>query len=843
MKRRFSKILGVGLTLALLTSLLLTVAPVSALTQPSVTVDDPEISATNVEYSIIFAITEVLAQDDDIIIDFPEGTDISTVDIGDITIGATSGIGSAAFSTGAASEVGIDGQELTITLATPISGTIAEIGVGATVQVLVDDVDNPDEPGDYTLDVSTMDDLGDEIEAAVTSAPYEIEAPTITQLPGIVTLYNANGILMQQYTGNGAILTAIGDAGADYTVKVGPGTYVLSTGTTLAIPHEGLTLEATGDAEDTILDAEFSGTPAIHIQAADVTIDGFTIDGNPNDAIWIKQGADDVTIENNIFFEGEGSGIVLEGENDGVNVVTGATIADNVFEDCYSAITILAGATDNTISGNTITGSTDSITSITLGGGRSAGLATQGNTITDNTITGNAGSGIWLSDHLGVETGPNWDDNVIEGNTISENEDHGIVIAASATNVTGLQILNNNISDNEKDGIWIEKWNPTNAIKFNNITGNEDYGIDNDSVAVDAALNWWGTDVAADIGDMISDVGASDVTDYEPYLLDTAEAIFYATAVGTGVATLDASTTVGVKVEGAAAADVIAVAMYAANPQEAISDAIAFYDVYVTGGTDPLKIKFYAGDADTALYIWSADTDIWVNLTDDPDAEFGFSAYGGYVYATVEVARLDRTPFALVDAPVADTLNAPDLLSPVSGDEAVSLTPTFSWEAVTDASAYYLQIADNPAFLLPIASLTGDLGRLLSTTYAQVADFGYSDVVYWRVKAVSGTTGGGDLSESIWTEGVFTTMEEPAAEVWMSDDGLTFDTREELEDYLAERAAAEEPADIIIETPDIIVPLPAETPITPGWIYAIIGVGAVLVISLIVLIVRTRRVA
>jgi len=225
------------------------------------------------------------------------------------------------------------------------------------------------------------------------------------------------------------------------------------------------------------------------------------------------------------------------------------------------------------------------------------------------------------------------------------------------------------------------------------------------------------------------------------------------------------------------------------------------------------------------------------------DASFGFSAFGGYVYATVDADRLNRTPFALIDAPVAGTLDAPVLLSPVAGDEAVSLTPTFSWGEVADASAYYLQIADNPAFLLPIVSLTGDLGRLTSTTYAQVTDLGYSTVIYWRVKAVSGSEAGGDLIESIWVDDVFTTMEEPPAEVWMSDDGLTFDTREELEDYLAERAAAEEPADIIIEQPDIVVPLPAETPITPAWIYVIIGVGAVLVIALIVLIVRTRRVA
>ena len=832
MKKKFSKILGIGLTLALLTSLLAIVAPVSALTQPSVTPDDTEISATNVEYSIILAITSALVPTDKIIVDFPEDTDISAVDGGDVLIGATSGIGSGAFSGGVPASVSVDEQELTITLDSPVGGGESKIGVGATIQVLIADIGNPDEPGDYTLDVSTTEADGTVIEAAVTSAAYEIEAPTITVLPGIVTLYNANGVLMQQYTGNDAIEVAVAAAGADYTVKVGPGTYELSAGT-LAIADEGLTLEATGDAEDTILDASSSGTPAIHIQADDVTIDGFTIDGNPNDAIWIKQGADDVTIENNIFFEGEGSAIVLEGENAGV-VVTGATIADNVFEDVYSAITILSGATDNTISGNTITGSTDPITSITLGGG-SVTYPTQGNTITDNTITGNAGSGIWLFDWSGGYL----DDNVIEGNTISENEGHGIVIAASATNVTGLQILNNDLSDNEKDGIWIVKWDDTNAIKFNNITGNEGSGIDNDTGGdVDAALNWWGTTVSADIGDMIS--GAD--TDYEPYLLDTAEAIFSVTALGTGVtSSLDASTTVGVKVE--EAADVIAVALYAANPQEAISDAIAFYDVYVTGGTGTAKLKFYAGDENSKLYIWSADTDTWVDLSEDTG--FGFSAFGGYVYATVDVDRLNRTPFALVDAPVAGTLDAPVLASPVSGDVTVSLTPTFSWEAVTDADGYYFQIADNPAFLLPIASLTGDLGRLLSTTYAQVADLDYSDVIYWRVKAVSGTTGGGDLIESTWADDLFTTMEEPAAEVWMSDDGLTFDTREELEDYLAERAAAEEPADIIVEVdvPDIIVPLPAETPITPAWIYVIIGVGAVLVISLIVLIVRTRRVA
>ena len=46
--------------------------------------------------------------------------------------------------------------------------------------------------------------------------------------------------------------------------------------------------------------------------------------------------------------------------------------------------------------------------------------------------------------------------------------------------------------------------------------------------------------------------------------------------------------------------------------------------------------------------------------------------------------------------------------------------------------------------------------------------------------------------------------------------------------------------DIVVEVPPT-VEVPAATPITPGWIYAIIAVGAILVIAVIILIVRTRR--
>ena len=177
----------------------------------------------------------------------------------------------------------------------------------------------------------------------------------------------------------------------------------------------------------------------------------------------------------------------------------------------------------------------------------------------------------------------------------------------------------------------------------------------------------------------------------------------------------------------------------------------------------------------------------------------------------------------------------------ILGADDVALTPSFSWGPVAEADTYDLELADNPLYVIPLVKAKGE--GLPVTAYAYTGELDYATTYYWRVKAVSGTIEAGDLLESEWVSGIFTTIaepEEPEPEVWMCSEGLTFDTRAALETHLA-TAAAHQP----VEPPDIIVPLPdvVETPITPAWIYVIIGVGAVLVIALLVLIVRTRRVA
>jgi len=821
LKRRFSKILGVGLTLALLASFLVMAAPVSAVTTPVVTLTaDPTTDAYVIskpnEYTILFTTGSAVPDHDEIVVVFQAGHNITGMVAGDIYIAFTEGIGGTSQTTAlVVHDAVVTGtypaaQTLTITPSATVT-----IGAGAIVQLIIGKltsattfVTNPSTTGSYKLTVATQTDVPVVIEAAVTSAAYTIKVPTIAGLPGVVSTYNTVGILMAQGI---KIETAVSNAGPGYTVQVGPGTYTSEAIDIQATNQKGLTLVSTDGAATTIIE----GT--ITVAAAEVTVEGFTVKVASGCAISVT-GADAI-VQNNVMTR-EGTAGYPEGIN-----VTGsrATVSGNVL-DKYN--TMMVSGTDIKLSGNT------------FGAGINLNAPTCSKiTITDNDLTGSELCGIRFQ-------GTPFTDILIEGNTISGTTagdvyDAGIGFRPDVLVVTNLKIIGNDITDNKGDGILIPSTLTTLTncvIKFNTITGNDsdtvDYGIDNKSGAdVDATLNWWGTTVAADIAKMVSGTATSPgIVDYDPFLAGTADAVLSATKAGTG-ATLDASTTVGVKVEGVDPATIISVAKYVANPQAAIADAIAFFDVYVANGgaADAVTLKFYAGDENSTLHVWSADTEAWVEMG-LPDYTVGFSAYGGYVYVTVMADLLGRTPFAVVAGEAeAEELGAPDLATPTSGASDVSLTPIFAWEAVDDADGYYFEFADNANFVMPLVKLDGDMGRLLVTAYAYVGELPYSTAYYWKVKAVSGTVEAGDLAESGWASAIFVTMDEPV---------------EPLPPIVIEPTPPAPPAPIItIEQPDIIVPLPAETPVTPGWIYAIIGVGAVLVIALLVLIVRTRRVA
>jgi hypothetical protein len=150
---------------------------------------------------------------------------------------------------------------------------------------------------------------------------------------------------------------------------------------------------------------------------------------------------------------------------------------------------------------------------------------------------------------------------------------------------------------------------------------------------------------------------------------------------------------------------------------------------------------------------------------------------------------------------------APTGLTPVSGATGVSTMPAFSWGVIEDATNYEIEIANDAAFLDIIVSET--LGAAVQI-YVLATELEEETSYAWRVRATGGT--GIDAWTTPWASAVFMTAEPPPPPP---------------------------PAPTVIVPPDIVIQEGDE--VTPGWIWALIIIGAVLAVVVIVLIIRTRR--
>jgi len=126
----------------------------------------------------------------------------------------------------------------------------------------------------------------------------------------------------------------------------------------------------------------------------------------------------------------------------------------------------------------------------------------------------------------------------------------------------------------------------------------------------------------------------------------------------------------------------------------------------------------------------------------------------------------------------------------------------FTWQAVDDAT-YDFTLSANSDLSSPIASESGITG----TAFAYDGKLDYNTTYFWKVVAMSGSNVIGESDTS-----TFTTRPEPTEPP----------------------ALPEYPA-----YPDYPEPVQAST---PAWVWVVIAIGAVLVITIIVLIFRTRRV-
>ena len=619
-------------------------------------------------------------------------------------------------------------------------------------------------------------------EAAVTSAAYSVAAPTIAALPGLVQWFNAADVLMSQGTSLEDALTA---AGEGFTVKIGPGTY---TGT-FATAADAVTIESTGTAAETII------AGSLTIGDADAVVDGLTLTGG------VTVSAIDVTIENSVFstagtlLANSGAGLVVDACTfavDGTDATTGISA---------TAGTTVSGSTFTVGDGGTaIVGSAIDLTDSTITGSSGIGAATTGTiTIGSTTFDG-------LDTALSIASGTV---TVDDGSVITN---CGVADADPAISVAGGAVVIKNSEISNSADYAVSVTGGTVSILFNTITGNT-LNVSQSGGSVDASHNWWG-DPAGPAA--LTVTGTVDVSG--PLGAD-------ATGTFDAAANLITKTTVGVDVT-TVGATLIGTANYAVNPQAATPEpalADGFYDVYVVGGTSVL-IKFYNANIteNTVVYVWSVLRGDWAACSTQ-----GINSFGGYAFVEVgassvpAVTDLSGTPFALVEPPtVADPPAAPVIGGPVFGTTEAPVKPTFTWLAVAGATSYEFVLAEeigqDDKFAIIDYSAT-------TTTHGHVAreELKFETVYNWRVRAISAVGAGA------WTEGFFTTVSEP-------------------------EVAPEQAPPIVIQenpptpAPEIILQIPpTEAPVNviPDFLlWTVVAVGALLIIAVIVLIVRTRRV-
>ena len=188
----------------------------------------------------------------------------------------------------------------------------------------------------------------------------------------------------------------------------------------------------------------------------------------------------------------------------------------------------------------------------------------------------------------------------------------------------------------------------------------------------------------------------------------------------------------------------------------------------------------------------------------------------GSFYSTASAAA--SFVLALVQPPVVTVQN------PTQGATGVDVNTTFTWPASAVAGATYEFV---------IAEELGNADKFAIIDYAATSPTNatalretlkYNTIYWWRVRTVTAT------SKSDWTTSFFTTESAPVVTTSTTPPVLTTTVI----------TVTQPPSTTITFTNP---PAPASTPVIPSYLlWAVIAVGAILVIAVIVLIVRTRRI-
>jgi hypothetical protein len=176
------------------------------------------------------------------------------------------------------------------------------------------------------------------------------------------------------------------------------------------------------------------------------------------------------------------------------------------------------------------------------------------------------------------------------------------------------------------------------------------------------------------------------------------------------------------------------------------------------------------------------------------------------VQGTLTTVTPPDSPWSAVFSFKMGGIQVASVSSPAKGAYDVPITPSFVWTETKGAVLYELEVSTDSTFTeTPVLTATPDKAYY-QTAEADALD--YNTTYYWRVRVPGGT----------WLYGVFTTMAEPTTPAPPYTIAPT-------------------------ETTIQVVEVPTTPAIPTYLLWIIVAIGAVLVIALLVLIIRTRRAA
>jgi hypothetical protein len=831
------------MTVAMLTSMLVTAAPALALTAATVTTSNSTVAANgtwDIRFTVNTAITWNGTDGGNITITFPSGFTVnqSAANVSSVTIAAgpgwlsTTSFGNANITSLTTNSTSASRKVRLSFAATDVIGADAQIRIILPVGV----VTNPTTQGSYTITVATSNET-----TAVTSASFSIGLPSIGPLPGVVTGKNSAGdILYQDITGN--LATAIGTAGVS-RIELGTGTYN-ATNTASTINQ---TIIGVGAAGTVILTAPAAGIP-LTISNYGVVIENVVINGNIDGTANLTSVTANATLRNVTFNGGvsqlaTGSSAVVTVENcifnvtgnvtSGISTINATVVKSSTFT-VDSSGTGISNTGNLTVAGSTFTGSGTS-TGISVGTGLAA--STNNTDIRTSTFTTLRQALVIGNENVSANG------NTITGGGESTASDTRGVVTQSAGAST---LVNNTITNSNAAYYALHVSGGNLTARFNNITGNT-LNVRLTGGTANATHNWWG----ASAGPSAASINATTPNDvHMPHLTGAPSAGSGVVAFGTS--NLTAQTVAGVDVTSSnGTMGTVAAAKYAANPQTVAPTGtpVAYYDVYVGAPADgsTITIRFYAAVTEnTKVYYGGGLSGAW-SLAGNQ----GVNVNSGFAYVTITSTSLPSfsdmtgTPFVLTN--IVPPPAAPVLTSPEAGATGVPTTTGFAWTAVAGAT-YEFQVSTSPTF----ATLTANATNLSNNVYGGVA-LAANTTYFWRVHAMSG------MLMSAWTVSTFTTAAPvasvapvivPPAVVTVNPAPITINPPPPAQVTIQPpppaqitvtaptvNVAAPPPAEVTVNVPDPTQPIPSYI------LWTIILIGAVLIIALIVLIVRTRRVA